>query len=122
MGAREKVFEMARVFKRGQRGLFAGKRIQFGNKISENGGNKSRRTWLPNVQSKRLYSETFEQMIPLKVTTAALRAIDRSGGLDKYLLRTRDDRLASLKGIQLKDALMRRLEKLARDGELDHKP
>lgn len=67
MGARDKVFQMARVFKRAQRGLFAGKRIQFGNLISKNGENKSRRTWLPNVQSKRLYSETFDQMIPLKV-------------------------------------------------------
>src|SRR3989442_630844 len=36
-------------YKQSLKGLYGGKHIQFGNKISDF-GNKSRRTWKPNVQ------------------------------------------------------------------------
>lgn len=72
-------------FKRAQRGLFAGERIRFGDKVSEM-GNRSRRTWKPNVQHVPLYSETLGQRLRLKVTTTALQLIDQAGGLDKYIL------------------------------------
>ena len=41
------------VQKRAKKGLFAGKTTHFGNRGSEDGGNKSRRTWKP--------SQIFEQ-------------------------------------------------------------
>lgn len=47
---------------------------------------KTRRTWMPNVQTKRLYSDTLGHNVKLKVTTRALRTIDKYGGLDGYLL------------------------------------
>mmetsp|Transcript_5759 Transcript_5759/g.6617 ORF Transcript_5759/g.6617 Transcript_5759/m.6617 type:complete len:141 (-) Transcript_5759:559-981(-) len=80
---------MARVFRRADRGLFAGKRTITGNKVSEDGGNKTRRTWKPNVQYKRLYSEALDRMIRLRVTTHAMRCIDNKGGLDRYILSLR---------------------------------
>lgn len=36
---------------------------------------RTRRTWKPNVQNKRLYSEILDEMVPLKVTTYALRYV-----------------------------------------------
>ncbi|EPS72501.1 hypothetical protein M569_02258, partial [Genlisea aurea] len=76
------------VMGRAQRGLYAGKHIQFGNRISEDGGNKSRRTWKPNVKEKRLFSYIMDRHIRVKVTTHALRCIDKAGGIDEYLLKT----------------------------------
>lgn len=42
---------------------------------------RSRRRWLPNVQGKSLYSEILDRTINLKVTTHALRCIDKAGGV-----------------------------------------
>lgn len=76
------------VMSRADCGIFAGKHIQFGNQISEDGGNKSRRNRKPNVQEKRLFSYIYNRFIRIKVTTHALRCIDKAGGIDEYLLKT----------------------------------
>lgn len=87
---------------RSRRGLFGGKRILSGNKVSEDGGNKSRRFWKPNVQKTTLYSDTLARNVQLNVTAYALRCIDKAGGLDRYLLKTSDQELASDTGSKLK--------------------
>lgn len=66
---------------------------------------RTRRRWSPNVQKKRVYSELLERMIPMRVTTKALRCMDKAGGLDEYILKTRDDKLASEFAIALKAQL-----------------
>ncbi|KAI8368192.1 uncharacterized protein BYT42DRAFT_503924 [Radiomyces spectabilis] len=93
-------------FKRAQRGLFGGKHIQFGNN-NPFSKKKTRRNWLPNVQSKKLYSEAAQKFYSLKVTTSVLRTIDKKGGLDKYLLETKDKNLFSEKALQLKAEIKR---------------
>ncbi|KAH0645111.1 hypothetical protein MTR67_035794 [Solanum verrucosum] len=50
--------------------------------------NRSKRTWKPNVQEKRLFSYILDRQIRVKVTTHALRCIDKAGGIDEYLLKT----------------------------------
>ncbi|CAO3643451.1 unnamed protein product [Cunninghamella blakesleeana] len=97
-------------FKRAQRGLFGGKHIQFGNN-NPFSKKKTRRNWLPNVQSKKLYSEALDCFFDLKVTTSVLRTIDKKGGLDKYLLETKDKNLQSLKAIELKSLLLKQQNK-----------
>ncbi|CAM6123902.1 unnamed protein product [Calypogeia fissa] len=81
------------VMNRANRGLYAGRHIQFGNKVSEDGGNKSRRTWKPNVQAKRIFSLALDHFIRINLTTHALRSIDKAGGLDEYLLNIPDRKL-----------------------------
>ncbi|KAK9813979.1 hypothetical protein WJX73_007728 [Symbiochloris irregularis] len=93
------------LFKRGRRGLYHGKRIRFGNNISEDGENKTRRSWKPNVHHKRLYSEALDRMIRLRVSTTALKTIDKYGGLDRYLLATPDRRLQSDVGAELRQKI-----------------
>lgn len=44
--------------------------------------------------------------ISINVTTAALRLIDRHGGVDNYLLNTPDEELASAAGSTLKRKLL----------------
>jgi len=78
------------VAKRTRTGLFAGRRILSGNNVSEDGGNRTRRTWKPNAQSATLYSELLDKTVRIKVTPAALRSIDKAGGLDAYVLHSKD--------------------------------
>mmetsp|Transcript_32969 Transcript_32969/g.85493 ORF Transcript_32969/g.85493 Transcript_32969/m.85493 type:complete len:124 (+) Transcript_32969:137-508(+) len=103
----ERASALTRAFaKRSRRGLFAGKQPHFGDQISEDGKNRSRRKWSPNAQRKRLYSETLQRMIPFTVTTAALRTIDKMGGLDNYLLKTPEEKLASDAGLKWKAVIL----------------
>ncbi|KAG5639215.1 hypothetical protein H0H81_005694 [Sphagnurus paluster] len=71
-------------FKRSQLGLFQGKTKQYGNNVPFS-KHKTRRTWLPNVQRKRLFSDTLGEEIRVKLTTRALRTIKKHGGLDNYV-------------------------------------
>lgn len=91
--------------KRARQGLFGGTDVASGNKVSEDGGNKSRRTWRPNVQKKRLWSEGLQESFRLNVTTRVLRTIDKYGGLDAYLLGATDRKLASLPGFAIREEL-----------------
>jgi large subunit ribosomal protein L28 len=87
--------------KRIQAGLYDGRAIQSGNSVGETFNNKTRRTWLPNVHQKRLWSEALGTNLRLKVTAGALRTIDKVGGLDAYLFRMRPERLGE-KGMLLR--------------------
>lgn len=70
---------------RAERGLYADRSLSFGNTISDF-GNKNRRTWKPNIQRVSLYSSLLGERVKLRVSTEALRRIDRAGGLDYYIL------------------------------------
>ncbi|XVF89345.1 hypothetical protein PTKIN_Ptkin19aG0122800 [Pterospermum kingtungense] len=100
------------VMGRAKRGLFAGRHIQFGNRISEDGGNKSRRTWKPNVQEKRLFSYILDRHIRVKVTTHALRCIDKAGGIDEYLLKTPYQKMDTEMGLLWKAKIEKMYEEL----------
>ncbi|CAD6885595.1 unnamed protein product [Tilletia controversa] len=94
-------------FKRAQRGLYDGKIIQFGNNIPKS-RQKTRRTWLPNVQHQRVFSELLDHHVKMKVTTSALRSIEKAGGLDSYLAKTKDAILGEY-GRGLRDMIAGRL-------------
>ena len=81
--------------------LAGGRRTRTGNRVSEDGGNRTRRRWLPNFQPRRVRSEALGRDVPLLATTHALRGI-RKDGLDAYLLGTRDELLGSDKALRLK--------------------
>ena len=91
------------IFKRAQKGLFGGALKQFGNNVPKS-KHKTRRTWLPNIQPKRLYSEVLDKTFHLKVTTRVLRTIDKHGGLDQYLLGMKDTTLGT-EGLRLRLAV-----------------
>eukprot|EP00741_Cyanophora_paradoxa_P008197 tig00000025_g7932.t1 len=86
---------------RAQEGLFAGRQKAYGNNVSFS-NRKTRRTWLPNVQPKTLRSDILGESMKIKVTTHALRCIDRHGSLDAYLLNTKDKYIDSEFGVALK--------------------
>lgn len=66
-----------------------GKGVQTGNNVSH-AHNKTRRRFLPNLQATSVYSEALGQSLRLRVSTQTLRSIEHKGGIDAYLLDTRD--------------------------------
>ena len=70
-----------------------GKGVMSGNNVSH-AHNKTRRRFLPNVQKMTLLSETLGPL-RLKIAVATLRAIERNGGLDSYLLGSSESKLTN---------------------------
>ncbi|KAF7317906.1 Mitochondrial 50S ribosomal protein [Mycena kentingensis (nom. inval.)] len=88
-------------FKRAQLGLFQNRTKQYGNNVPFS-LKKTRRTWLPNVQRKRFFSEALQSyLLPVKVTTTALKTIKKKGGIDNYVLQTSPETLG-WKGMELR--------------------
>jgi large subunit ribosomal protein L28 len=77
-----------------------GKEPQFGHNVSHS-NRKTNRRFEPNLQKITLYSDALRRKIGLRVCTRALRTISRVGGLDVYLLRTDDAKLAP-EGLRIK--------------------
>ena len=61
------------------------KGVLTGNNVSH-ANNKTRRRFLPNLQSRRLFSETLGQSVRLRIAASTLRTIEKRGGLDGYLV------------------------------------
>ena len=83
-------------YKQSNKGLYGTATIRFGNKVSERNEIKTRRKWRPNVHEKRLWSRSLGIYVRTRVTTRVLRTIDKSGGLDEYLLGTKPARVKEL--------------------------
>ena len=61
------------------------KGVLTGNNVSH-ANNKTRRRFLPNLQSRRLFSETLGESVRLRIAASTLRTIEKRGGLDGYLV------------------------------------
>jgi large subunit ribosomal protein L28 len=77
-----------------------GKGRQVGNNVSH-ANNKTKRTFLPNLQNVTLMSDVLERSVRLRVSTHGLRSVEHNGGLDNWLVKTSDDKL-SLRARRLK--------------------
>ena len=71
----------------------SGKTVMSGNNVSH-ANNRTRRKFLPNLQSARMHSEVLNRQISLRVSTSAMRTVEKHGGLDGYLLQARNAELA----------------------------
>ena len=65
-----------------------GKGVQAGNNVSH-ANNKTRRRFLPNVQATRLWSDSLNSMVRVRLSTAAIRTIEHNGGLDAFLMQAK---------------------------------
>ena len=70
-----------------------GKGVQYGNNVSH-ANNKTRRRYLPNLQQVSLMSEVLGRTVQLRVSVAAIRSVEHRGGLDAFLMDTRDAELS----------------------------
>ena len=84
-----------------------GKGRQVGNNVSH-ANNKTKRTFLPNLQNVTLISDALAKSVRLRVSTHGLRSVEHNGGLDNWLVKTRDTQL-SLRCRRLKREVAKKL-------------
>jgi large subunit ribosomal protein L28 len=70
-----------------------GKAVQSGNKVSHS-NRKTRTRFLPNLVQVTLISDALERAVRLRISAAALRSVEHSGGLDDFLLKARESELS----------------------------
>ena len=83
-----------------------GKGVLTGNNVSHS-NIKTRRRFLPNLQMASLHSEALGRPVRLRISTSALRTVEAKGGIDNFLLQSRDGNL-SLRARRLKRTISRR--------------
>jgi large subunit ribosomal protein L28 len=71
-----------------------GKGVLAGNNVSH-ANNRTRRRFLPNLQDASLLSDILGLQIRMKLSTRAIRTIEHNGGIDAYILGTREGRLTA---------------------------
>ena len=76
-----------------RRCALSGKSVQYGNNVSH-ANNKTKRTFLPNLQNVTLLSDSMEQGYKFRVSTSGLRSVEHVGGLDNWLLKTKNEKLS----------------------------
>jgi large subunit ribosomal protein L28 len=82
-----------------------------GNNVSH-AHNKTKRRFLPNLQSTSLLSDALGEMVRLRVTAKAIRTIESKGGLDAFLLGTPNRKLP-VEAIRIKRRIQRKVAKAA---------
>ncbi|VWX61389.1 50S ribosomal protein L28 [Sphingorhabdus sp. 109] len=70
-----------------------GKTRLVGNNVSH-AKNRTKKTFLPNLQNVTLLSDTLGKGVKLRVSTHGLRSVEHVGGLDNWLLKTKDEKLS----------------------------
>jgi large subunit ribosomal protein L28 len=66
-----------------------GKRPAVGNRVSH-ANNRKRRRFLPNLHTQRFWIETEKRWVSLRITTQAMRTIEKRG-IDVVLAKLRAD-------------------------------
>jgi len=62
---------------------------------------KTKRRYLPNLVQVTLHSEALDQNFKLRIAAKALRTVDKLGGLDAFLAKSKDDALSD-KALKIK--------------------
>ena len=70
-----------------------GKKAMTGNNVSH-ANNRTKRKFLPNLQNVKLYSQSLEKYLNLKITVRTMKSVEKNGGIDSYLLKKSNRDLA----------------------------
>jgi len=82
-----------------------GKAVLTGHKVSHS-NRKTKRRFLPNLCRVTLQSDALGRSVRFKVSANALKSVDHRGGLDAFLLKSRDEVL-SPKALDLKRQIVK---------------
>jgi large subunit ribosomal protein L28 len=83
-----------------------GKGAQTGHKVSHS-NRKTKRRFLPNLCNVTLQSEILAQSVRLRVSANALKSVDHRGGLDAFLLKSKDEEL-SPRALEIKRQIVKK--------------
>ncbi len=92
-----------------RRCAITGKGVQTGNNVSH-ANNRTRRRFLPNLQDVSLMSDVLGTTVQLRLSTRAIRTVEKRGGIDAYLLSTSSEKLGT-KARELKRRIKKAAEK-----------
>jgi large subunit ribosomal protein L28 len=70
-----------------------GKGAQVGHKVSHS-NRKTKRRFLPNLLNVTMISDALGRSVRIRVSANALRTVDHRGGLDAFLMQSKDEDLA----------------------------
>lgn len=65
-----------------------------GNKVSHS-NIKTRTKWMPNLKDKRYLIPELSKTVTLKLSTRAIRTIDKLGGISQAIMKARDSALSA---------------------------
>ena len=91
-----------------------GKKPHFGNNVSH-ANNRTRRRWQPNLQVCSFPSEILGKPVSMRLTANGIRTVEHNGGIDAWLLSTRNSQLGEV-ALKVKKQLLKvqgRTEKAA---------
>tara|TARA_B100000579_G_C22483139_1_gene688914 strand:- start:396 stop:698 length:303 start_codon:yes stop_codon:yes gene_type:complete len=71
----------------------SGKIVITGNNVSH-ANNKTKRRFIPNLQNVSLYSDKLDKKIKFRVATSTLRTVEKKGGIDNYLVSSKNENLS----------------------------
>jgi large subunit ribosomal protein L28 len=66
----------------------------YGHKVSH-ANNKTKRRFMPNLQNVSFLSDAFGMKISVRLSTNAIRTVEKNGGIDNYLIKTSASMLSS---------------------------
>jgi len=89
----DEMFEEMGASPMAKRCQITGKTVMSGNNVSH-ANNKTRRRFLPNLQQATMHSEALGRRVSLRLSTSAIRTIEKHGGLDAFLTQARNAELA----------------------------
>jgi large subunit ribosomal protein L28 len=88
-----------------------GKAVQVGHRVSH-ANNKSKHRFLPNLCAVTLISDALGQSYSFRISANAVKSVEHRGGLDAYLLKSRDADL-STKARRLKHLIAKKAARAA---------
>ncbi len=71
-----------------------GKKPMVGHTVSHS-NIKTKRRYLPNLVDVTVYSDALGQSYSARISAAALRTVDKRGGLDAFLAKAKDEQLST---------------------------
>ena len=86
-----------------------GIKVMSGNNVSH-AKNKTKRKFLPNLQNVKFFSKSLDRFFSMKVSTRALRSVEKNGGLDDYLSKT-SNRVLAPQAVAIKKTIQKNLKK-----------
>ena len=88
-----------------------GKGAQVGHTVSHS-NIKTKRRFLPNLVNVTMMSDALGRSVKLRISTNALKTVDRRGGLDAFLIKAKGSEL-SPRALELKKAIEKKVGKPA---------
>ncbi|MBX2988884.1 MAG: 50S ribosomal protein L28 [Bdellovibrionaceae bacterium] len=69
---------------------------------------KTKSRALPNIQKKRIFSRSLNQMVRLQLATSAIRDMEHMGGFDQFIVQ-QDDAALSKRALAIKSRIKKKI-------------